>query len=152
LVDEAPAGLCLLCQARHYHGQEALRAVDTVIDLLKEAGKLPSNYGSDKCPELPRPPSLLGRSETLLRVLEKLQSEKVLIIAGGAGEGKTALAAEAAHQMSIKLLPGGVFMVNLAAATPGGKHRSMDGVMPCLNTQVLMVFAVRCCCLMTSDA
>ena len=110
------------CQASYYSGREAQRAVKVVIELLQEAGQLPHGYGSGTCNQLPRPPPLLGREDVLATALATLQRERQVIIAGGPGEGKSALAAAAAHCMSnANLLPGGVFGVDLAIATSSGE-------------------------------
>lgn len=93
-----------------------------MIDMLKEIGQLPPGYGDSAVNQLPRPAGLLGRDEALHNVVKTLKYERLVIIVGGPGEGKSVLAAAAAHSMSDdKLLPGGAFAVDLATATTDGE-------------------------------
>ena len=124
-----------------------MRAVEVVIELLKAAEQLPPGYGAAAHNQLPRPPPLLGREDTLAHVLATLRRERQVTIGGGPGEGKSALAAEAAHRMSNhKLLPGGVFAIDLAAVLSFGELQrmpccriyaaQMSGHAPCASAAV----------------
>lgn len=105
---------------------EALRAVEVVINLLVAAGQLPVGYGKDARNQLPRPPPLFGRDAALAGAREVLQRERQLVIVGGPGEGKSAVAAETAHRMADdNLLPGGVVTGDLAAVPRSGELRRM---------------------------
>jgi hypothetical protein len=110
-------------QAHDYHGEELRRAVEVVVQMLIEAGQLPAGYGDGASNQLPRPPSLLGRDDMLANVLDTLRAERILFVVGSPGEGKSVLAAEAAHHMSARLLCGGCFAVDLAAPAPVGELR-----------------------------
>jgi len=114
-------------QVGNFRGVGAQLAVATVIDMLKEIGQLPPGYGDSAVNQLPRPAGLLGRDEALHNVVKTLKYERLVIIVGGPGEGKSVLAAAAAHSMSDdKLLPGGAFAVDLATATTDGGKAALS--------------------------
>jgi hypothetical protein len=112
--------------------------------MLVAAGRLPSVYGDAACNQLPRPPPLLGRDTELAMLRNSLQRVRRSTIVGGPGEGKSALAAEAAYLMyEGKMLPGGVFMVDLAAAVLGGEHVHVIGpAYPCRTPTSMHAFCV----------
>ncbi len=73
------------------------------------------------------PCSLFGRAEEEQQVLDGLQKHRCVIISGGPGEGKTALAQKVVWDMwERRELPGGACPVNLA-----GKSR----LVPALSVQ-----------------
>ena len=91
-----------------------------MIDKLKAAGKLPKGYGEAANNHLPRNGKLLGRANELSAVLAALADERQVMLVGGPGEGKSALAAEAAHVLSEqRRLSGGAHIIDLATAPAG---------------------------------
>ena len=108
-----------------------------VVDKLIVAGLLPRNYGNAARNLLPRNGALLGREHELRRVLSALESERQITIVAGPGEGKTALAAEAAHVLSdIGWLPGGAYAVDLSTAPAAGEHRPSCPTWPQRHTYI----------------
>ena len=119
---QADSVVSCTCQASYYSGVEAQRAAKVVIKLLQDAGQLPRGYGDGACNQLPRPPPLLGREAALASALATLRRERLVVLVGAAGEGKSALAATVAHSLSASNeLPGGAFAVDLAAAPTKGE-------------------------------
>ena len=99
--------------------QLADRTLDRIVAALKDAGKLGQHVQRDarRMPlvQLGRPPLCLGRDDELAAVEKRLLSERLVLVVGGPGEGKSTLAAEAVHRM----LDGGrvfsgVYLVDLA--------------------------------------
>ena len=107
-----------MAQARFYQGRLASMAVDAVINCLKRAGRLPLDYskGKPKCHVTANARKLIGREQELQQVLSGLEGDtRCVVISGGPGEGKSALAQAAAWQLRKQgKLPGGAYTVNLA--------------------------------------
>ena len=109
--------LVCFAQARHYQGMFATSAVEAVIHCLQALGRLPEGYslGKPRCFVPINPSSLIGRVEEEHQVLDGLQKHRCVIISGGPGEGKTALAQKVVWDMWERgEAPGGVYPVNLA--------------------------------------
>ena len=108
----------ILAQARSYQGQLASMAVEAVIRCLQEAGRLPLGYslGKPQCHVPANARRLIGRERELQQVLEGLEGDtRCVVISGGPGEGKTALAQAAVWQLRDQgKLPGGACSLNLA--------------------------------------
>ena len=125
----------LIMQVRGFKGKQAEEAVKMVVEKLIAAGKLPKNYGNAARNLLPRDGALLGREHELRCVLSALESERQITIVAGPGEGKTALAAEAAHVLSdIGWLPGGAYAVDLSTAPAAGAHWPLCTTWPQCHT------------------
>ena len=72
--------------------------------------------------------SCLGRADELSELLSALAAERQVMLVGGPGEGKSALAAEAAHVLSEqRRLPGGAYIVDLATAPAAGAPMPLGG-------------------------
>ena len=129
-------------QARHYQGVSATSAVEAVIRCLVDVGRLPKGYslGMPRCHVPSNPCSLIGRAEEVQQVLKSLQEHRCVIISGGPGEGKTALAQKVVWDMWERgELPGGAYPVNLAGTLvnrpecqcSSGTFRIDDEALPC---------------------
>ena len=107
-----------LAQARFYQGQLASMAVDSVIDCLQKAGRLIPGYslGMPQCHVPANVRRLIGRERELQQVLAGLDGDaRCMVIQGGPGEGKSALAQAAVWQLREHgKVPGGAYLVNLA--------------------------------------
>ncbi len=116
-------------QERHYEGLMAQQIVADTIELLKEAGKLPAGYGGGPRNHLPRPAMLYGREAALQDVLRLLAQHRQMCVVAGPGEGKSVLAAEAAHRLFADgQLADGAYRIDLADAPTGqraGAWRSL---------------------------
>ena len=112
---------CTTCsaQAWPYQGILATSAVEAVIRCLQVVGRLPEGYslGMPRCFVPSNPCSLIGRAKEEQQVLDGLQKNRCVIISGGPGEGKSALAQKVVWDMWERgELPGGAYPVNLAGA------------------------------------
>ncbi|HEU5376549.1 MAG TPA: NB-ARC domain-containing protein, partial [Ktedonobacteraceae bacterium] len=104
-------------QSSHKH-EPALPVEGTLSSLPESGGLLPSS-SSTRIPfdeaALPRPSHLIGRNEDLAWLLKRLREGKTTSLSalrGMAGIGKTALAAEAIHQMRAEQrFPDGIAVV-----------------------------------------
>ena len=107
-----------MAQTRFYQRQLASMAVDSVIRCLQEAGRLPQGYslGKPQCHVPANARWLIGREQELQEVLKGLEGNtRCVVISGGPGEGKSALAQAAVWQLRDQgKLPGGAYCVNLA--------------------------------------
>jgi Cdc6-like AAA superfamily ATPase len=91
-------------------------AVRAVIRSLQVVGRLPENYslGMPQCHVPSNAHRLVGRQAELQELLDGLRERRCVVISGGPGEGKTALAQEAVQTLwSKKALPGGAYVVDL---------------------------------------
>ena len=124
----------MVTQARHYQGQLAKLAVESVIECLISTGRLPQGYspkqfGSNWLAR--KTPVLFGREGELERLRGRLCDPKhfpAAVIRGGCGDGKSALAMELGMQLwEAGELPGGAYLIDLAGEyTPA---------MPCIFAQ-----------------
>lgn len=96
-------------------------AVEGVISCLIRIGKLHPGYSADRrAPNfLARKTDLLhGRDEEMRWLLERLATDSAfsaVVIYGGAGDGKSAIAMEFGMQLyEAGQLPGGAYVVNMA--------------------------------------
>ena len=106
-----------LAQARHYQGVSAAHAADAVTRCLQAEGRLPEGYSltMPRCFVPSNPGSLLGQAKEQQEVLDGLQKNRCVIISGGPGEGKTAMAQKVVWDLWERgELPGGAYPVNLA--------------------------------------
>ena len=108
-------------QARCYQGQLATMAVESIIDCLIQAKRLPHGYslGKPQCHVPANLCRLIGREQELQQVAAAFQKDaRCVVIQGGPGEGKSALAQAAVrHLWEQAKLPGGAYVVNLAGDT-----------------------------------
>jgi predicted ATP-dependent serine protease len=91
-------------------------AVRAVIRCLQVVGRLPENYslGMPQCHVPSNAHRLVGRQAELQELLDGLRERGCVVISGGPGEGKTALAQEAVQTLwSKRALPGGAYVVDL---------------------------------------
>jgi len=108
-------------QGKHYEGEMAKQVVADTIELLKEASKLPAGYCGAARNQLPRPGTLFGRDVALKDVQRLLAKQRQLCLVAGPGEGKSVLAAEAAHRLfAAGQLVDGAYRVDLIDAPIGG--------------------------------
>lgn len=122
--------MSLLQQARHPRAAELLQEVfPTWISTPASAGGLPSRVGDETPiggPVLlpPAPQMLAGRSEDLERLLQALQAggPGLYVLSGMVGVGKSALAAEALHQIASDPALRGHFADGLLAVSAHGRQ------------------------------
>ena len=105
----------------------ATKAVSAVVRFLIAAGRLPQGYDGGPRNMLRRPPLLLGRSAIVAEVQHLLKQSQLVMVVGGPGEGKSALAAEVAHHLwESGRVPGGAYAIDLALAPTEGA--SSEGI------------------------
>jgi hypothetical protein len=124
-------GCALHTQAGSPAGSLAQQVAAGVIKCLVAAKQLHPAYGSGARNQLAKPPRLLGRDQELSEVLEALASDRQLVIVGGPGEGKSALAAATAyHLWDAGELPGGVCVIDLKNSPSAGGPKIVECALP----------------------
>ena len=121
-----------MAQFDHFEGKMVEELADQICEKLKQHRVLPAAFRRAASVNSPMEVKrltdvLVGRDEEVQVLLETLEARKTVVVWGGPGEGKSAVAAEAACRLwESGGAPGGVVRADFAGASAVALHSGVQ--------------------------